>query len=159
GGVRVIDLGSGAEIASQVVDNDGDGQMDELIFQGDFAAKEGRRFSIEARAPQPYTGKQRAYAVHEDPRDDVAWETDRIAYRIYGQGLWKVDSLNSSGVDIWVKRVRDPIVDKWYAKGHDEYHHDNGEGADFFDVGESLGAGGTGDQRGDKLYTVLNTQG
>jgi pectinesterase len=97
--------------------------------------------------------------VHEDPRDDVAWESDRIAFRIYGQGLWKVDSLNSSGLDIWVKRVRDPIVDKWYAKGHDEYHHDNGEGADFFDVGESLGAGGTGIWRGDKLYRALNFKG
>ncbi len=97
--------------------------------------------------------------MHEDPRDDVAWETDRIAYRIYGQGLWKVDSLNSSGLDIWVKRVRDPIVDKWYAKGHDEYHHDNGEGADFFDVGESLGAGGTGVWRNETLYRALNFKG
>jgi pectinesterase len=158
-GVRVIDLGSGSEIVSQVVDNDGDGTMDELIFQVDLASGETRRFTIEAKASQPYTGKARAYAVHEDPRDDVAWESDRIAFRIYGQGLWKVDSLNSSGVDIWVKRTRDPIVDKWYAKGHDEYHHDNGEGADFFDVGESLGAGGTGVLRKDTLYRALNFKG
>ena len=44
-------------------------------------------------------------------------------------------------------------------QGHDEYHHDNGEGADFFDVGESLGAGGTGVWRGDKLYRALNFKG
>ena len=94
--------------------------------------------------------------MHTDPRDDIAWESDRIAFRIYGQGLWKVDSLNSSGLDIWVKRTRDPIVDKWYAKGHDEYHRDTGEGADFFDVGETLGAGGTGIWRNDKLYRALN---
>jgi pectinesterase len=62
----------------------------------------------------------------------------------------------SSGLDVWVKRVRDPIVEKWYAKGHDEYHHDTGEGADFFDVGQSLGAGGTGIWRGDKLYRAYN---
>ncbi len=37
GRVRVIDMASGSEIASQVVDNDGDGKMDELIFQADFA--------------------------------------------------------------------------------------------------------------------------
>ena len=42
----------GTEIVSQVVDNDGDGQMDELIFQGDFSAGESKRYSIEARAPQ-----------------------------------------------------------------------------------------------------------
>jgi pectinesterase len=100
--------------------------------------------------------KTRVFAMHTDPRDDVAWESDRIAYRIYGQGLWKVDSLLSSGLDVWVKRVRDPIVDKWYKKGHDEYHHDTGEGADFFDVGQSLGAGGTGIWRGDKLYRAYN---
>jgi len=158
GSVRVRSS-AGDEIVSQVVDNDGDGTMDELIFQGSFVPGEAKRFIVESGAPGFAAPKLRAYAVHEDPRDDVAWESDRIAFRIYGQGLWKVDSLNSSGLDIWVKRVRDPIVDKWYAKGHDEYHHDNGEGADFFDVGESLGAGGTGVWRGDKLYRALNFKG
>jgi pectinesterase len=153
--VRVVDA-LGTEVVSQVVDNDGDGQMDELIFQADFSPGESKRFSIEARAPQPAPDKRRVYAVHTEPRDDVAWESDRIAFRIYGQGLWKVDSLNSSGLDIWVKRTRDPIVDKWYAKGHDDYHKDTGEGADFFDVGETLGAGGTGIWRNDKLYRALN---
>ena len=37
GTVRVLDA-LGTEVVSQVVDNDGDGQMDELIFQGDFGA-------------------------------------------------------------------------------------------------------------------------
>src|SRR6185437_13706162 len=146
GQLRVRDAGSGLEIPSQAVDDDGDGTTDELIFQSTFAPHETRRFIVEARAPAPVA----------DTRVYVAWESDRIGYRIYGQGLWKVDSLNSSGVDVWVKRVRTPIVDKWYAKGHDEYHHDNGEGADFFDVGESLGAGGTGIWRNDSLYRALN---
>jgi pectinesterase len=154
-GVRVLDA-SGNEIVSQVVDNDGDGQMDELIFQTDFSPGESKRFTVEAHVPQAAPEKRRVYATHTDPRDDVAWESDRIGFRIYGQGLWKVDSLNSSGIDIWVKRTRDPIVDKWYAKGHDEYHRDTGEGADFFDVGETLGAGGTGIWRNDKLYRALN---
>jgi len=155
GQVRVRDAGSGLEIPSQAVDDDGDGTTDELIFQSSFAPHEARRFIVEAHAPASVADK-RVYAAHESPRDDVAWESDRIGYRIYGQGLWKVDSLNSSGVDVWVKRVRTPIVDEWYAKGHDEYHHDNGEGADFFDVGESLGAGGTGIWRNDSLYRALN---
>ena len=118
-----------------------------------------KAFVVETGAPMAKPAKPRVYASHEDPRDDVAWESDRIAYRIYGQGLWKVDSLLSSGVDVWVKRVRDPIVDKWYAKGHDDYHRDTGEGADFFDVGQSLGAGGTGIWRNDKLYRALNFKG
>jgi pectinesterase len=148
--------GAGEEIVSQVVDNDGDGTVDELIFQSSFSANEVRRFVVEAGHAAAMPAKTRVFAVPTDPRDDVAWESDRIAYRIYGQGLWKVDSLLSSGLDVWVKRVRDPIVDKWYKKGHDEYHHDTGEGADFFDVGQSLGAGGTGIWRGDKLYRAYN---
>jgi len=153
--VRVRDFASGRAVVSQVVDNDGDGTMDELIFQATFAPNDVKRFVIEAAAPYK-TDKVRVYASHQDPRDDVAWESDRIAFRIYGQGLWKVDSLLSSGVDIWVKRVRDPIVEKWYAKGHDSYHRDTGEGADFFDVGQTLGAGGTAIWRDGKMYRAWN---
>ena len=153
--IRVRDLASGREIVSQVVDNDGNGTMDELIFQSTFAPSEVKRFAIEAAAPAK-PDKVRVYASHQDPRDDVAWESDRIAFRIYGQGLWKVDSLLSSGVDVWVKRVRTPIVEKWYAKGHDEYHRDTGEGADFFDVGQTLGAGGTAIWRDGKMYRAWN---
>lgn len=153
--VRVIDAGSGQEIPSQVVDDDGNGTIDELIFQASFGPRDVRRFTVEAVAPAT-PAKQRVFAMHTDPRDDVAWESDRIGFRIYGQGLWKVDSLLSSGMDVWVKRVRTPIVEKWYAKGHDEYHHDTGEGADFFDVGQTLGAGGTGIWANDQLYRAWN---
>ena len=153
--VRVRDFASGRAVVSQVVDNDGDGTMDELIFQATFAPNDVKRFVIEA-APPSKPDKVRVYASHQDPRDDVAWESDRIAFRIYGQGLWKVDSLLSSGVDVWVKRVRTPIVEKWYAKGHDEYHRDTGEGADFFDVGQTLGAGGTAIWRDGKMYRAWN---
>lgn len=153
--VRVRDFASGRAVVSQVVDNDGDGTMDELIFQATFAPNDVKRFVIEAAVPSK-PDKVRVYASHQDPRDDVAWENDRIAFRIYGQGLWKVDSLLSSGVDVWVKRVRTPIVEKWYAKGHDEYHRDTGEGADFFDVGQTLGAGGTAIWRDGKMYRAWN---
>jgi pectinesterase len=156
GQVRVIDAATRREIVSQVVDNDGDGQLDELIFQANFFPSEGRTFSIEEGKTTAVDAKARVFVMHADPRDDVAWESDRIAYRIYGQGLWKVDSLLSSGVDVWTKRVRDPIVQKWYAKPPNEYHHDTGEGADFFDVGESLGAGGTGVWSGGKIYRAAN---
>jgi len=153
--VRVRDFASGRAVVSQVVDNDGDGTMDELIFQATFTPNDVKRFVIEAAAPSK-PDKVRVYASHQDPRDDVAWENDRIAFRIYGQGLWKVDSLLSSGLDVWVKRVRTPIVEKWYAKGHDEYHRDTGEGADFFDVGQTLGAGGTAIWRDGKMYRAWN---
>jgi pectinesterase len=89
--VRVVDAASGQQVPSQAVDNDGDGTIDELIFQSTFGPREVRRFTVEAAAPAPSTAKPRVFAMHTEPRDDVAWESDRIGFRIYGQGLWKVD--------------------------------------------------------------------
>lgn len=156
GRVRVLDDATGIEVVSQVVDNDGDGRTDELIFQASYTAGETKKFTVEAAAPAAPPAVARVYAAHMAERDDMAWESDRIAFRMYGQGLWKVDSLNSSGIDVWVKRVRTPIVEKWYAKGHDLYHRDTGEGADFFDVGETLGLGGTAVWKDGTMYRAYN---
>ncbi len=152
--VRVLDS-EGRELISQVVDNDGDGTPDALIFQANFGAKESRKFVVEAVAPvvQP----PRVHIRHDEPRDDIAWENDRGAWRIYGEGLKKTSSaMSSSGIDVWQKKTRALIVDKWYDKGHDSYHVDTGDGADFFDVGETLGAGGTAIWQNDTMYRADN---
>ena len=55
------------------------------------------------------------------------------------------------------KRVSYPIVDRWYAKGHDQFHKDEeGEGLDLYSIGGSRGAGGTGVWDGTKLWTSDN---
>ncbi len=155
GAVRVLDE-HGAEIVSQVVDDDGNGSPDELIFQGNFWPGEVKSFAVEAAAPT-LKPKPRVFVRHDEPRDDVAWESDRIAFRIYGEGLKKTSSaMSSNGIDVWPKSVHALVVEKWYAKGHDEYHIDTGEGADFFDVGETLGAGGTAIWKNDSLYRADN---
>ncbi|HYN82860.1 MAG TPA: DUF4861 domain-containing protein [Gemmatimonadaceae bacterium] len=155
GGVRVLD-DNGAEVVSQVVDNDGDGKSDELIFQSNFWPREVQQFSVEAAAPKAGP-KSRVFVRHDEPRDDIAWESDRIAFRIYGEGLKKTSSaMSSNGIDVWPKSVHALVVEKWYGKGHDAYHIDTGEGADFFDVGETLGAGGTGLWRNDSLFRADN---
>jgi pectinesterase len=139
--VRVVDATH--ELPSQVVDNDGDGRPDELIFLADFWPKEEKIFWIEGEAPT-LKPTPRVFIRHDEPRDDIAWESDRIAFRIYGEGLKKTSSaMSSNGIDVWPKSVHALVVEKWYTKGHDAYHIDTGEGADFFDVGETLGAGGT----------------
>ncbi len=153
--VRVVDPATGAEVPSQPIDNDGDGTIDELLVLASFEPGQARAFAVEPAAPTSPV-QARAYARHIDDRDDIAWESDRIAYRIYGQGLWKLEPLKSSGIDVWVKRTRDLIVDRWYAKGHDSYHKDTGEGADFYTVGESLGAGGDAIWSDGKLYWPIN---
>jgi hypothetical protein len=95
--------------------------------------------------------------------DDFAWENDKLAHRTYGPALAapapagsNKEVLSTSGLDIWFKRVPYPIVDRWYNKGHDHYHHDEGEGIDMYNVGTTLGAGGTGIWDGAKLYQGSN---
>ncbi len=152
--VRVVD-GDGHELLSQVVDNDGNGTFDELIFQASFGPKDTRRFMVDATTPS--ATPPRVHIRHDEPRDDIAWENDIGAWRIYGEGLKKTPSaMSSAGIDVWSKKTRALIVDKWYDKGHDSYHVDTGEGADFFDVGETLGAGGVAVWKGDTLYRPDN---
>jgi len=153
--VRVRDA-DGHELTSQLVDDDSDGKPDELLFQASFDPKSTRTFSVEAvqAAPNPVS---HVYVRHDDPRDDMAWESDRIAFRIYGEGLKKTSSaMSSSGIDVWNKSTRNLIVEKWYTKGHDSYHIDTGDGADFYDVGESLGNGGTAVWSNDTIYRADN---
>jgi pectinesterase len=154
--LRVRDASSNSEIPSQVVDDDADGTPDALIFQSSFFPGETKRFTIERGAPAPVAAR-RVHVIHDAERDDMAWESDRIAFRTYGVGLAKLEPLVSSGVDVWMKSVRASVLDRWYAKkAPASYHHDTGEGADFFDVGPTLGAGGVAVWRNDSLYRPPN---
>jgi len=153
--VRVVDA-NGSEVTSQIIDADANGIPELLIFQASFWPNERKQFFLEDVAPaaKPVS---RVHVMHDVPRDDVAWESDRAAFRIYGEGLKKTpDSMSSSGIDVWEKRVRTPILEKWYSKTHGSYHVDTGEGADFFEVGQTLGTGGTALWRRDSLYRADN---
>lgn len=130
--------GSHEEIRSQVT-------QEELLFQSDFLPGRTKEFTVRRTHEQePPTGS-RVAGMFALPREDYAWENDRIAFRMYGPAL---RSEVNNGIDVWTKRVRSLIVAKWYREaegspaGKDPYHQDRGEGADFFDVGRSLGAGG-----------------
>jgi pectinesterase len=153
--VRVLGGPDRREIASQVVDINADGRPEELLFQASFWPGETKAFVIEAVAPSG-VATPRVHVKFVPDRTDVAWESDRIAFRTYGQLLWQLENLHSSGVDVWVKRTRELVLDRWYAKGHDAYHLDIGEGADFYKVGPTLGSGGTAIWRDGKLYRAEN---
>ena len=153
--VRVVD-GTGRELLSQVIDNEPDGKPDELLFVADFWPREKKTFIVMAEAPRE-KAESRVFIRHDEPRDDIAWESDRIAFRIYGEGLKKTSSaMSSNGIDVWQKSVHRLVVEKWYTKGHDAYHIDTGEGADFYDVGETLGTGGTAIWKNDTIYRADN---
>jgi hypothetical protein len=137
----------------------------ELIFQHDFAAGEkSATFTVEKSDTLNPVFPAKAYARYVQERlDDFAWENDRIGHRTYGPALAAPappgsgkEVLLTSGLDLWFKRVDYPIVDRWYNKGHDHYHKDEGEGMDMYNVGKSRGAGGTGVWDGSALFTSTN---
>ena len=153
-------------IAPQAKDPTGKGiAYGELIFQHDFAAGEkSATFTVEKIDAVAPVFPTKAFARYVPERlDDFAWENDKIAHRTYGPALAAPapagvtkEVLITSGLDIWCKRVSYPIVDRWYNKGHDHYHKDEGEGMDMYQVGPSRGCGGTGLWDGTKLAVSQN---
>jgi hypothetical protein len=138
---------------------------DDLVFSYDFAAGEQRAvFTLEPSAAATPPDPPCVYARAVPERfDDMAWENDRIAHRMYGFALNSPaadvvhERLRGSGIDVWGKRVTYPVIDRWYAKGHDQFHQDGeGEGLDLYSIGGSRGAGGTGAWDGRKLWTSDN---
>jgi len=137
----------------------------ELIFQHDFAAGEKTAvFTVEKSETVSPPFPVKAYARQVPERlGDFAWENDRMAHRTYGLPLAAQPApgatkeiLVTSGLDLWCKRVDYPVVDRWYNKGHDHYHHDEGEGMDMYGVGPSRGCGGTGVWLDGRLYVSGN---
>jgi len=145
-------------VLSQLVDTDGDDTPDELVFQASLGAKEIKLFTVEAGTRQ--VAPRDAYKVYgrfvRERHDDFAWENDRVAHRMYGPDLeiWKKEPLTSSGIDVWVKKTNRLIVNDWYMT--DDYHHDNGDGADFYSVKTSRGCGGVAIFTGDKPAVSRN---
>jgi pectinesterase len=135
--VMVLDESGRESLIVQSTEND-------LLFQVNLTAGESRSFIIRNDPRSQGHVQSLVDGRFVLPREDYAWENDRIAFRVYGPALAK--EVNN-GIDVWTKRVRYLIVEKWYREsegsppGKDTYHADRGEGADFFSVGKSLGAG------------------
>ncbi len=89
-----------------------------------------------------------------DRFDDILWENDRVAHRIYGPALQKVEPPSGSGIDAWAKRVRWPFMDRQLKTG--AYHNDQGEGLDYYNVKGTRGVGGLGIWAEDKLWVSRN---
>ena len=54
-------------------------------------------------------------ALYKIRKDDIAWENDRCAYRVYGPALQKTGEC-SFGTDVWVKNTTDTVVYERYVK-------------------------------------------
>jgi hypothetical protein len=86
--------------------------------------------------------------------DDLLWENDRTAHRIYGRALEAIEPPSGSGIDAWGKNVPWPFADRQLRTGDQHAYH--GEGLDFYNVGTSRGAGGLGVWFDNKLWTSRN---
>jgi hypothetical protein len=165
--VRVKDA-SGKDLPLQITNYEHDhhgAHYDDLVFQYDFKANERTaKFTIEPIAETTPPIVARVYARFVPERfDDFAWENDRIAHRVYGPALNSAtaepagERMRASGIDVWGKRVSYSVIDRWYLKGHDQFHRDGeGEGFDLYSIGGSRGAGGTGIWDGKSLSTSDN---
>ncbi|NLV53434.1 MAG: DUF4861 domain-containing protein [Bacteroidales bacterium] len=93
-------------------------------------------------------------------QDEIGWENDRVAYRIYGHGA-------AVGYDVFNKSTSDLMLNHWYASEQNQemrsvcqqlrekglgdlaeqvylaysYHVDHGKGMDCYTVGPTLGGG------------------
>ena len=96
--------------------------------------------------------------------EDVAWENDITAYRVYGPALQRRGE-QAYGIDVWLKSTKDLDVDRRYALDYQynidvqelrkqgkenaidfmntkvSFHLDHGTGLDCYNVGPSLGCG------------------
>jgi hypothetical protein len=145
--------------ASQRYASETNSMPNKLLFQLDLAPHETRTFyifdaSVLAAVPPPIL---KTFARYVPERaDDFAWESDRIAHRMYGWALMTTpgEHLTSSGVDVWVKRSHRLVVDEMYRRG--DYHNDHGDGMDDYRTGTSCGDGGLGVWNGGKLLPSKN---
>jgi len=86
--------------------------------------------------------------------DDLLWENDRTAHRIYGHALEAIEPPSGSGIDAWGKTVAWPFADRQLRTGDQHGYH--GEGIDFYNVGTGRGMGGLGIWADNKLWTSRN---
>lgn len=165
--LQIRNHNSGDYLQTQWIDYESDGVADELLFQADVPARSTVQYEIVFNENiKIIENKEAAFARFVPERsDDFAWENDKVAFRVYGpkgqdEALRGVaGSTLSSGVDIWLKRVNFPVINKWYAehvKSPGYYHTDHGEGYDPYHVGNSRGTGGTGVWINDSLQVSEN---
>ncbi|MDF1549421.1 MAG: DUF4861 family protein [Bacteroidales bacterium] len=163
--IAVIDNSLHDTILSQLLDIDGDGVYELLLFQAKVEANSAKEYGIVENEQLADTSSKVYSRFIPERTDDYAWENDKVAFRTYGpvaQQLFETGDATgtlSSGIDCWLKKVNYPIINKWYAKhtsGEGSYHADTGEGLDNFHVGSSRGCGGLGVYVDSVLYVSKN---
>lgn len=139
------------EVPYQLI-KDKEGKVLSFIFQATVPASSTADYKLKKGKPSKVKALTSARFVPER-KDDFAWENDFAAYRMYGPALAKENP--SNGVDLWLKRTTELVVDTFYYNEinlHKSYHTDWGNGLDLYKVGHTLGAGGFAPYVNDSLY-------
>jgi hypothetical protein len=126
--------------------------MKTVIFPASVQAHDSTVYRVLVGKPDSVVAKTFGRQVPER-KDDFAWENDRIAFRMYGPALAKENP--SNGVDVWLKRTEELVVNKFYKDDLEKgihYHIDNGQGLDCYKVGHAMGCGGISPYVGKKLW-------
>lgn len=127
---------AGQEIPSQVIFNGGSEPLS-LIFQATVQPNAEAVFTVKTGQRAEY--EKMAYGRFVPERmDDYAWENNIVGHRMYGPALEATGEI-SNGIDTWVKRTNELLIDEWYRTG--DYHKDHGKGMDCYKVGRTLGSG------------------
>ena len=73
--------------------------------------------------------------------DDIAFENDRIGFRLYGPALQRKGE-KGFGHDVWVKRTNELVLEELYRNDPRlSFHLDYGKALDCYGVGPTLGCG------------------
>ena len=165
--IGILDNDTKALQITQLVDSNGDGSMDALLFQPEVKANSEKKYTVvkisEEEKPESIDYCYSRFVPERT--DDYTWENDRVAFRVYGPNAQYRAENNlpqptlSSGVDAWLKKVDYPIINKWYKKTIEKkgtYHEDTGEGLDNFHVGKSRGVGGIAVKKDSIYYLSKN---
>ncbi|MEW2923123.1 DUF4861 family protein [Muricauda sp. ANG21] len=149
----ILDAETNEIQVSQLIDEDGDGVYESLLFQPKISGFSEKEYEVVFDSNgNSNKWDMRCYSRFVPERtDDYAWENNKVAFRTFGPSAQKMVEQGipggtlTSGIDAWLKKVEYPIIDKWYEEtlsGKGSYHKDTGEGLDNFHVGASRGVGG-----------------
>ncbi|MDO5968240.1 DUF4861 family protein [Flavivirga aquimarina] len=165
--IGIKDIKTGQLEVTQTVDNDGDGVMDDILFQPQVPANTEKEYEVvTVTAEEEPEAPEYCYSRFVPERtDDYTWENNKVAFRVYGPTAQKMVEDNvsggtlSSGVDAWLKKVEYPIINNWYKKNTEKpgaYHEPSPEGLDNFHVGISRGVGGLAVKKDSTYYFSKN---
>ncbi|KGL62328.1 hypothetical protein PHEL85_2122 [Polaribacter sp. Hel1_85] len=165
--LAIKDVKSNEILITQLVDIDGDGNMDQLLFQPQLLPTSEKKYEVVIISETKKTkSEDLCYSRFVPERtDDYAWENNRVAFRTFGPKAQEMIENDvpggtlSSGIDAWLKKVEYPIINKWYAKNDirpGAYHEMSPEGLDNFHVGSSRGVGSTAVKKDADYYISKN---